>query len=210
MTNKQDFQEVGHCGGKVTISVSTSSQGRRQVQLGVTHSAPTPASWFLIYATLDGGVPVATVRLLGMGQPSDPPMPDGCVPIFIASDVQSMWGHQCPRCNGYWRSSAAPSDWRMTCAYCGLRAPGHAFRTDGQRHYVGACCERINEFLDGEDDGDFVIDMDVVADAVGKDLEKPPFYYAEQSQQNEFVCEACRARNDILGRYGYCCSSGTQ
>ena len=32
------------------------------------------------------------------------------------------------------------------------------------------------------------IDMDAVADAAGKDIEKPPFFYAEESQQNKFTC----------------------
>jgi hypothetical protein len=49
-----------------------------------------------------------------------------------------------------------------------------------------------------------VIDMDAVADAVGKEAEKPPFYYVEVSQQNKFVCNQCGSFNDILGRFGYC------
>jgi hypothetical protein len=53
-------------------------------------------------------------------------------------------------------------------------------------------------------EGECVIDMDAVADAAGSDLPKPAFYYAEQTQQNRFTCNACGSFNDILGSYGYC------
>jgi len=59
------------------------------------------------------------------------------------------------------------------------------------------------------DDGEHLIDMDEVADAVGKGGVKPKFYYAEESQQNKYKCPACDESNDILGRYGYCSSCGT-
>jgi hypothetical protein len=52
--------------------------------------------------------------------------------------------------------------------------------------------------------------MDAVADAAGKDVEKPPFYYAEQSQQKQFNCSACGEFNDILGRFAYCPICGTR
>ena len=58
--------------------------------------------------------------------------------------------------------------------------------------------------------GEYVIDMDVVADAVGKDTAKPPFYYSEQSQQKKFTCAACGTFNDILGTFGYCQTCGTR
>ena len=35
--------------------------------------------------------------------------------------------------------------------------------------------------------------MDAVADAVGKDIEKPQFYYADVSQQNKYYCQACNS-----------------
>lgn len=52
--------------------------------------------------------------------------------------------------------------------------------------------------------------MDAVADASGNDAEKPPFYYAEKSQQNEYKCSACGNFNDILGVFGYCSRCGTR
>ena len=54
-----------------------------------------------------------------------------------------------------------------------------------------------------------MIDMDAVADAVGKG-EKPAFYVSEQAQQRKFTCGACDEFNDILGRFGYCSACGTR
>jgi len=74
------------------------------------------------------------------------------------------------------------------------------------RHY----CEVLDAALDSGKDGKVMIDMDTVADAVGKEGEKPSFYVSEQSQQNKFTCKACYEFNDILGRFGYCSSCGTR
>jgi predicted ATP-dependent serine protease len=52
------------------------------------------------------------------------------------------------------------------------------------------------------------MDMDEVAHSVGKDAEKPQFFYAEESQQNNFKCPRCGTYNDIIGRFGYCYSCG--
>lgn len=60
------------------------------------------------------------------------------------------------------------------------------------------------------ENGEVVIDMDAVADAVGKEGEKPAFYVSEESQQRKFTCGACDAFNDILGRFGYCSKCGTR
>ena len=52
--------------------------------------------------------------------------------------------------------------------------------------------------------------MDAVADAVGKEGERPPFYYSEERQQNLFTCDACGATNDVLGTYAYCSRCATR
>jgi hypothetical protein len=76
--------------------------------------------------------------------------------------------------------------------------------------YVGAYCELLGDALASAEDAEHVIDMDGVADAAGKNGPKPPFYYAEQSQQNKYTCAACADFNDILGTYGYCSCCGTR
>lgn len=189
-TYEKEFQEIGHCGGQFTANVKTAENGRRTIQFGWQHSRPTAAAIFAVYA-LPQGIPVGTIQLGGIGQPWNPPPTSGCWPIFIASDSLGMFGHYCQECCGYWRSKAAPSRWKMTCPYCGLRAESHAFLTEGQTKYVEACSELIEETLSTDKDGEFAIDMDQVADMVGKNCEKPKFYYTEESQQNKYECPSC-------------------
>ena len=204
----KEFQEIGHCGGQFIVTVKTDDAGQRSIQFGWTHSRPTPAAIFAIYA-LTQGIPVGTLEIGGIGQPMAPPPTSGCWPVIIASDSLGMFGHYCQECSGYWRSQGTPSRWKMTCPYCGQRAESHAFLTEGQTRYVRACCDIIAEALHANKAGDFVVDMDRVADMVGKDCEKPKFYYAEESQQNKYKCPSCGDWNDILGRYGYCSCCGT-
>jgi hypothetical protein len=66
------------------------------------------------------------------------------------------------------------------------------------------------EVLSADLDGNYEIDMDAVADSAGKDVEKPPFYYSEERQQEIFACAACGGFNDILGAFGYCQLCGTR
>lgn len=200
----QEFQEIGHCGGQVTFDVTVSPEGRIGFQVGIRHCRPTAAAFFAIYA-LPPGIPVGPLNFGGIGAGTDaPPMP-GCLPVFIASDTEGMFGFQCPKCEQYWRARNA-----VYCPYCATRAERHNFLTDAQRNYVSQYCARLEEVLEDGKAGIFAIDMDAVADAAGKDSEKPPFYYAEESQQNKFACEACGEVNDILGRYGYCSTCRTR
>jgi len=140
---------------------------------------------FAIYA-LREGVAVGPIKLGGVGQPWNPPPIHSYFPVFIASDSQCKFGHQCPKCRGYWRAGSG-----TVCPYCGIRAQRYEFLTDAQQLYVAKYCARLRHALAQDEDGEHVIDMDAVADAVGKDAEKPPFYYAEESQQNNFTCEVC-------------------
>lgn len=206
--SNKEFQEIAHCGGQFTINVKTDEDGRRGIQFGMRYSRPTPMAIFGIYV-LPQGIPVGTIQLGGIGDRWNPAPTADSLPVFISSDTHSMFGHQCPQCKGYWRSKVAPSRWMMTCAYCGLRAETHYFITNGQMKYVEAYCELVEQAMSSDKDDEFIIDMDEVADAVGKETKKPKFYYAEESQQNKFICDACGSLNDILGRFGYCSSCGT-
>lgn len=200
-----DFEEIAHTGGKVIFTTSTDDQGQRSYSVTVRHSAPRPAGVFAVYS-LPQGIAVETIRMAGLGQPwNAPPSPD-CVPVFLATDSEGMFGHACPRCAGYWRSMSLP----QVCPYCGLRARAHNFLTAAQKMYVLRYCERFQEALAVEEDGEHVIDMDVVADAVDKEGKKPDFYYSGERQQTKFKCEACGSVSDILGRYSYCAGCGTR
>jgi Zn finger protein HypA/HybF involved in hydrogenase expression len=205
MSGRREFQEIAHCGGQVIFTVSRDDEGRRRYQITWQSSRPVPAALYAIYA-LREGIPVADLPMGGVGSPwPEPPVP-GCVPVFVASDSEGKFGFQCPRCGQYWRTRGGIT----LCPYCGLRTARHEFLSAAQRLYVRLYCERLDEALAMENDGIHVIDMDAVADAAGKNVEKPPFYYAEESQQKQFNCSACGEFNDILGRFAYCSVCGTR
>jgi hypothetical protein len=205
-----EFKEIAHCGGKVNVTVVT-KDGRRGVSFGVEHARPVPASWFAVYALPPHGVAVAMIELGGIGQPWNPPPCPDCIPVFIGSDSHGLFSHQCPKCNGYWRSNMVPALWNITCPYCGVSAETHHFLTPGQRRFMKAVCELTVKAIHAEADGKHVIDMDQIADDVeNKTGERPSFYYAEESQQNHYTCAACGFTDDIIDRYGYCSSCGTR
>jgi hypothetical protein len=199
---------VGHCGGKLTVTVATGPEGGKSYQLGYNHSSPTPAALSSLFASFEG-IPLGFIAMGGLDERpnTNPPAPG--IYVFIGSDMEGMFGHECPRCKQYWRSGGFPVSWRMVCPYCALRVPSHNFLTKGQGKYVKDFCKLVTDAMEGPD-GPHVIDMDTVADAAGKDIEKPRFFYAEEAQQNSYRCESCGARQDILGRYGFCSSCGTR
>lgn len=205
----REFQEIGHCGGQYSVDVKISPDGCRSIQFGFTHSRPTPASLFGIYVspegTLAGCIPFGGVRQSA----EESPIEGKYFQILIASDSLGMFGHQCRKCGGYWRSKSAPARWKMICPYCGLWHDMLFFLTEGQMRYVKFCYNMIIKALNDEKESQIVINMDEVADAVSKDGDKPEFYYAEVTQQNLYECVACDDVNDILGKYGYCSSCGT-
>lgn len=201
----EEFAEIGHSGGKITFSIRTDEEGRQGYQVSYSSSRPVPTVMIAVYA-LPQGVPVEAIQLGGIGQPWNPAPFPGCFPVFIGSDSQGKFGHNCPNCNGYWRSGP----WPNICPYCAATAASFEFLSEAQRRYVHHYCEILSEALDSVDNGDVAIDMDVVADAVGKDGDKPAFYVSEESQQRKFTCEACEEFNDILGRFGYCSLCGTR
>lgn len=204
-----EFQEIVHCGGQFVVTTRRDEQGGREYQLGFKHCSPGPAALVGIYA-LPQGIPVGMIQLGGIGQAWNPPPFSGCLSVFLASDSHGKFGHECPQCKGYWRSSGPAARWPMTCTYCGLRASAHEFLTKGQRAYVDACCRLIGDAMDAGEDGEHVIDMDAAVDAAKGKTERPKFYYAEESQQTRFTCTGCGHWNDILGRFGYCSSCGAR
>jgi hypothetical protein len=158
-----------------------------------------------VYA-LPPGIVISQLKLGGVGSPIDPPPIPGCYQVFVGSDSEGKYGRECPACEGYWRS-----DLGQFCPYCGFRGSVVDLMTKGQRLYVQQWCSKMYEALRMDAGGEYVIDLDAVADAADAALpEKPAFYYAEQGQQNSYDCSACNAFNDILGTFGYCTECGTR
>jgi hypothetical protein len=210
MSEYDEFQEIAHCGGQVTIHISCDDQGRRSVGAGFRHSRPTPASVIGIYALIPHGIPVADLHMGRMGQ-SGSDCPQHCFPVFLGSDSRLCWGHQCSRCQGYFRNSNHPAIYPLTCPYCGLRAPAHTFLTPAQRKYVRHFINMVVDALDAEmavsTERELVLDMDAVV-AQDSGQPRPDFYYAAETQQTRYNCEKCGEFNDIRGRYGYCAACG--
>lgn len=202
---QDEFQEIAHSGGQVIIRTGTDQQGRRSHQLEWRHQRPVAAAIFAVYA-LPEGLVVGQMGLGGIGHVPNPPPVRGCFQVIIGSDSHGKFGHQCPLCSGYWRADFGT----QFCPYCGIRSEPYNFLTNAQKAYVQEVCARMRVAIAADQDGEHLIDMDAVADAVGSKEKKPPFYYAEQAQQNQFTCEMCGAFNDILGKFGYCCSCGTR
>jgi len=200
---REEFRQVAHSGGRITIKTSTRPDGRRMYQLEYEHCRPVASGLFGVHV-VPPGIPVATASLGGIGAPIDPGPVPGNVSVFIVSDSEGMWGAQCQRCGAYWRSGS-PS---QCCVRCGLRSEPHEFLTDAQLAYIQQFFVLFVQAHDAPD-GEHVIDLDAVADAV-QEVEKPPFYYAEESQQNLFICTRCRCSVDILGEFGYCSRCGTR
>jgi len=203
---KLEFRTIAHSGGKCTITVSLDpSTGHKGYHLTWNHCRPNAAGFFAVYA-LRPGLVVAQMMLGGIGSVHNPPPIPGCYPVFIGSDSEGKYGHKCPACTGYWRSEHA-----QFCPYCGFFGAVVEFMTDEQRAYVQQWCSKMDEALQTDAGGEYVIDLDAVADAADAAVaEKPAFYYAEQSQQNSYTCAACNAFNDILGTFGYCTECGTR
>lgn len=200
-----EFQEIAHAGGKVTFSIKVDDQGGTSYQVGYSYDRPGPITLIAVYA-LPQGIPVDSIQLGGLGQPWNPAPYPQCFPVFIASDSERRFGHNCPYCRSYWRSGP----WPNICPYCARRAPHHEFLSDAQLRYVKHYCNLLVEALESNKDRDVVLNMDEVTDAVNSVGEKPSFYVTEKSQQRQFSCGECGEFNDILGRYGFCSLCGTR
>ena len=213
MPEYDDFQEIAHCGGQATFQIVCDDQGRKSYSIGFRHSRPVPAAVIGIYALAPQGIPVGDFSIGGIGQGFNPPLPEGCIPVFMGSDSRQCWGHQCPRCQSYFRNGQHPAVYPLTCPYCGLRMPAHQFLTPTQRnyvrHYIGTLLGVLDEEMEPNTKREVVIDMDAVI-TQGANQPRPDFYYAAETQQTRFRCKKCGDFNDIRGRYGYCASCGSR
>ena len=71
MAEFNEFQEIAHCGGKITFHIQTEG-GRPSYSVEFSHSRPTPSAIFAVYA-LPQGIPVDDIELGGIGQPWNQP-----------------------------------------------------------------------------------------------------------------------------------------
>ncbi len=208
---EQDFKEVAHCGANTTINISCDDEGRKGAAFGIVSRRPGPMTAVGVYILLPHGIPVTDFKLGGIGQPFDPPPPEGCVPAILGSDSLGCWGHQCPRCGGYFRNGNHAAIYPQTCPYCGLRTAAFKFLTPAQRMFLAHLAERLEEELAAPDEKGTERQVEIDMESLVKqaaDEPKPDFYYASQTQQTRYKCQHCGEFNDIRGLYGYCAACG--
>lgn len=202
----QDFREIAHCGGQVIITVRRDVDGGRAIRFGFRNSRPVRASISGIYSLLPHGIACGDFRFGGMGMDFDPPTPGGCIPVFLASDSEGKYARCCPSCDSMFRNESGSAE-GICCPYCRLIEAPFQFLTSAQlryiKHYTDVAMNAANQDFEPGTDSQIIIDMDAVVDA-DPNIERPPFYYASESQQTAFNCNRCGQFNDIRGMYGYC------
>lgn len=164
-----------------------------------------------VYILLPHGIPVSDFRLGGIGQPFEPQPPEGTVPAILGSDSMGCWGHQCPRCSGYFRNGNHAAIYPQTCPYCGLRTAAFQFLTPAQRMFLAHLAQTLESELAAPDENGTERQVEIDMASIVKQSEdepKPEFYYASQTQQTRYNCDHCGEFNDIRGLYGYCAACG--
>lgn len=208
-SNSTDFAEVAHCGGIVTFHVQIEPEGGTSFHVSYRSSRPVPTRLIEVYA-LPPGIVIEAIPVAGLGDAVPNPSVPGSLPVLIGSDSEGHFGHECPRCQRYWRGEP----WPNLCPYCATVAPSHRYLSAAQRRYVSHYVQQLEGALGevGETTTDVQvrIDLDAIADATAGHGPKPSFYVAEERQQHQFRCVACDAFNDIIGRFGYCSLCGTR
>ncbi len=58
-----EFEEIGHSGGKITFRIKTDNKGHCSYQIDFVHARPVPVVLIAVYA-LPQGVPVGEIQLV--------------------------------------------------------------------------------------------------------------------------------------------------
>jgi hypothetical protein len=190
---KKEFQEIAHSGGKIELKFDPDDNA---VSLQWSGSSPRAASLFQLGVALDGSV-VQYWPIFGMdSRPQLERSP--IVPVLIGSDIESMWGRNCPKCTSYFRTNRPSAE--IFCPYCAHRDANFAFSTKNQKAFI----DRVrNAWIDAfKEKKNVVLDFDSLADSLPEN--RPTWAYSEERQQNRYTCKNCRTSYDILGEYAGC------
>ena len=166
----------------------------RGISASISHSEPTFFAMYQVALSIDGTRILCTVPVGGIGQTVVAPQPS--VPAFVQSDVQGMWGRNCPACAKYFRSEQIVGD--TTCPYCSVIAPDLAFVSNDQKRYLTVCYDAFaNAHMKKQTTS---VDLAEITD------EKSAWHYSEEKQQLTFKCQntRCKCRTDVLGEYAFC------
>lgn len=197
-----EFRKIPHCGHEVKFKIKV-KDGAKAYSTRLSHSAPTAAAWYSIYA-LPNGLVLCAFDMGGLGGRFDPPMPTSdSIAVFIGSDATGTFGHRCPSCAQYFRSHGTSSKLLATCPYCGIQTGKHMFMTEAQQAYTERFVTFLQESVDqATADTEVVLPYNTIVDQVNAEVDKIDL--SEIKQQSHWKCSKCRTYNDILGEYGYC------
>ena len=187
----EEFQEIYLSGGKVEFKKGPSGG----VSLRYSQANPWPVSMFQVCVSFEGEV-LDTVPFGGMGQVI--PYPQPSLLAWVISDRHGMFGRRCPKCCSYFRINVCPGD--RFCPYCGYSGKSIDFLTDNQLKYIGIFCKSF--IAAHNEDNDVILDLDNLVAELPEN--KPQWLYSEEKQQNNYSCENCKMKYDILGEYGLC------
>lgn len=166
----------------------------RGISASISHAEPTFFAMYQVALSIDGTRLLCTVPVGGIGQTVVAPQPS--VPAFVQSDVQGMWGRNCPACAKYFRSEQIVGD--TTCPYCSVVAPDLAFVSNDQKRYLTVCYDAFaNAHMKKRTTS---VNLAEITD------EKSTWHYSEEKQQLTFKCQnaRCKCRTDVLGEYAFC------
>lgn len=166
----------------------------RGISVRISNSEPTYHALYQVALSIDGTRLLCTVPIAGLGQTAVAPQPS--VTAFVQSDIQGMWGRNCPFCEKYFRSEQIVGD--TTCPYCCVVAPDIAFVSNDQKRYLAVCYDAFaNAYMKKQTTS---VDIADITD------EKSAWHYSEEKQQLVFKCQnaRCKCRTDVLGEYAFC------
>ena|SRR5438093_4040917 len=168
-----EFDEIDHTGGSITIrkGVEVYKEFRRPVyQTTVQHMNPWSAVLQEYFATASGKA-LELVGVFGLDnrEPEEPTFL-----VTLLSDREGLFGRQCPKCGGYFRTSHTVNDGK--CPYCPAMGDAVDFVTPNQREYFTAFAKAILDAPLGET----TINLDELTKQLSAN--KSAWVYREQQQ----------------------------
>lgn len=206
MSKKTELKEIAHTGGKVKFNVKIDAECRIAYNVEWTHSRPTPAALFAVYA-IPQGVAVGDIKLGGIGTPWNlPPLP-GCFPVFISSDSTEMFA-----------TIAHPVmaiGERIMAERCARIVPLGPMSTNTSspkpnNDALGNTAMYLATLLLLVRRANTSSTWIWWQKQPEKTARSRPSFMQRKASRNLFKCKACGSANDVLGTYAYCSSCGTR